>query len=63
MSPVQEEALEQARTRWRSAVADVLVKGGQRIPADLTDEPERLLDSPTYEGFPIHALYGSTAAR
>ena len=57
MSPVQEEALEQARTRWRSAVADVLVKGGQRIPADLTDEPERLLDSPTYEGFPIHALY------
>lgn len=57
MSPVQEQALEQARDRWRSAVAEVLARGGRRVPADLTDEPERLLDSPTYEGFPINALY------
>ena len=57
MSPVQEETLQQARARWRSAVADVLAKGGRYDPADLADEPERLLDSPTYEGFPIHALY------
>lgn len=57
MSPVQEEALEQARGRWRSAVADVLSKGGRRDPVDLGEEPERLLDSPTYEGFPIRALY------
>ncbi|MCB0925709.1 MAG: methylmalonyl-CoA mutase, partial [Mycobacterium sp.] len=57
MSPVQEEALEQARAHWRSAVAAVLAKGGRRDPADLGSEPERLLASPTYEGFPIRALY------
>ena len=57
MSPVQQEALEQARTRWRSAVADVLAKGGRHDPAEPAHEPERLLDSPTYEGFPIRALY------
>lgn len=57
MSPVQEEALEQARARWRSAVGDVLAKSGRRDPAGLGPEPERLLDSPTYEGFPIRALY------
>lgn len=57
MSPVQEEALEQARARWRSAVAAVLAKGGRRDPDDLGGEPERLLASPTYEGFPIRALY------
>src|SRR6267378_3518943 len=43
--------------RWRSAVAGVLVKGTRRDPADLPAEPERLLDSPTYEGFPIRPLY------
>lgn len=63
MSPVQEEALEQGRARWRSAVADVLAKGGRRDAADLGAEPERLLDSPTYEGFPIHALYTALDGR
>ncbi len=48
---------EEARARWRGAVGDVLTKGGRRDPADLPAEPERLLDSPTYEGFPVHALY------
>ncbi len=57
MSAVQQEALEQVRARWRSAVADVLAKGGRRDPAEPADEPERLLDSPTYEGFPIRPLY------
>ncbi len=57
MSPVQEEALEQARAHWRGAVAGVLAKSSRRDTADLGSEPERLLDSPTYEGFPIRALF------
>jgi methylmalonyl-CoA mutase len=49
--------LTQARERWRTAVAGVLAKTTRRDPADLPAEPERLLDTPTYEGFPVHALY------
>jgi len=49
--------LQEARARWRSAVADVLAKSSRRDPADFAGEPERLLDSPTYEGFDVHALY------
>jgi methylmalonyl-CoA mutase len=45
------------RARWRSAVAGVLAKGSRKDPADLGAEPDRLLDSPTYEGFPIRPLY------
>ena len=45
--------------RWRSAVAGVLAKSTRRVPDDLPAEPERLLDSPTYDGFPIHPLYTS----
>jgi methylmalonyl-CoA mutase len=37
----------------------VLAKSTRRDPAELPAEPERLLDSPTYEGFPIRALYTS----
>jgi len=47
---------------WRSAVAGVLTKSTRRDPADLPAEPERLLDSPTYEGFPIRPLYTSLDA-
>jgi methylmalonyl-CoA mutase len=43
--------------RWRSAVAGVLAKSTRRDPADMQAEPERLLDSPTYEGFQIRPLY------
>ena len=43
--------------RWRSAVAGVLAKSGRKDPADLGAEPDRLLDSPTYDGFPIRPLY------
>ncbi len=35
----------------------MLAKSSRREPAELGAEPERLLDSPTYEGFPIRALY------
>ena len=45
--------LEQARARWREAVAGVLAKSTRREVADLPAEPERLLDTPTYEGFPV----------
>ncbi|BBX70469.1 methylmalonyl-CoA mutase small subunit [Mycolicibacterium psychrotolerans] len=43
--------------QWRSAVATVLAKSSRREPAELGAEPERLLDSDTYEGFPIRPLY------
>ena len=56
---VQETGLQESERRWRSAVAAVLAKSTRRDPADLPPEPERLLDSPTYEGFPIRALYTS----
>ena len=48
--------------RWRSAVAGVLSKSMKRDLADLPAEPERLLDSATYEGFPIRPLYTSVDA-
>jgi methylmalonyl-CoA mutase len=51
--------LEQARARWRTAVAGVVAKTARCDPAELGDEPERLLDTPTAEpdGFAIRALY------
>lgn len=52
--------LEEGLARWRDAVAGVLARGGR---TDLPDEPERLLDSPTYEGFPIRALYTALDAQ
>lgn len=55
--------VDQARARWRSAVAGVLAKSSRRNPADLPAEPERLLDSETYEGFPIRALYTADPPR
>ncbi|UQX09329.1 methylmalonyl-CoA mutase small subunit [Candidatus Mycobacterium methanotrophicum] len=47
----------QGRARWRAAVAEVLAKSARRDADDLGPEPERLLDSRTYEGFPIRPLY------
>src|ERR1700756_4934389 len=49
--------------RWRSQVAAVLAKSTRRDPADLPAEPERLLDSPTYEGFAIRPLYTALDGR
>ena len=55
--------MEQARARWRAAVAGVLAKSSRRDPADIDSEtggePERLLDTPVAGpgGFAIRALY------
>jgi methylmalonyl-CoA mutase len=49
--------LAEGRARWRTAVAGVLAKSTRRDADELGPEPERLLDSPTYEGFAIHPLY------
>ena len=49
--------LEQVRERWRTAVAGVLSKSTRNDPAELGDQPEHLLDTPTYEGFAIRPLY------
>jgi len=52
------DELQEARARWRGAVAAVLAKGSPGAqPAEVDGSPERLLDSPTYEGFDIHPLY------
>src|SRR5258705_4479166 len=56
---VKSSAIDSDIARWRSAVAGVLAKSTRRDPADLPAEPERLLDSPTYEGFPVRPLYTS----
>ncbi|WP_297599445.1 methylmalonyl-CoA mutase small subunit [Mycobacterium sp.] len=49
--------LEQVRGRWRSAVAGVLAKSTRKDPEQLGDAPERLLETPTYDGIAIRALY------
>lgn len=49
--------LEQVRGRWRSAVAGVLAKSTRKDPEELGDAPERLLETPTYDGIAIRALY------
>jgi methylmalonyl-CoA mutase len=49
--------LEQARSRWREAVAGVLAKSTRRDVGELPAEPERLLDTDTYEGFAVRPLY------
>jgi methylmalonyl-CoA mutase len=49
--------LEQVRGRWRTAVAGVLSKSTRKDPGQLGDQPERLLECPTYEGIAIRALY------
>lgn len=54
--------LEQGLARWRAAVAGVLAKSTHRDPDGLGPEPERLLDTPTYEGFAIRALYSALDA-
>ena len=48
---------ESDRDQWRAAVAGVLAKSSRKDPGDLGAEPEHLLDSQTYEGFPIRPLY------
>ncbi|MBU8812238.1 methylmalonyl-CoA mutase small subunit [Mycolicibacterium goodii] len=50
-------AIEEDRNKWRTAVAGVLAKSSRRDPAELGPEPERQLDSQTYEGFAVRPLY------
>jgi methylmalonyl-CoA mutase len=49
--------VESDREAWRAAVAGVLAKSTRKDPSELGAEPERLLDTPTYEGFPVRPLY------
>jgi methylmalonyl-CoA mutase len=52
--------LTQARTRWRTAVAGVLAKSTRHDVDEieaLGPEPEVMLETSTYEGFAIRALY------
>ncbi|MDT7721350.1 MAG: methylmalonyl-CoA mutase [Mycobacterium sp.] len=49
--------LAQGRARWRTAVAGVLAKSTRRDADELGPEPERVLETPTYEAFAIRALY------
>src|SRR5262249_29206609 len=49
--------LEQVRERWRTAVAGVLAKSTRKEPAELGEQPEQLLDTPTYDGFAVRPLY------
>ncbi|WP_285033499.1 methylmalonyl-CoA mutase small subunit [Mycolicibacterium sp. lyk4-40-TYG-92] len=45
--------------RWQENVAGVLAKSTRKAVDDLPAEPERLLDSPTYDGFAVRPLYTS----
>lgn len=45
--------------RWQENVAGVLAKSTRKAVEDLPAEPERLLDTPTYDGFPVRPLYTS----
>lgn len=62
MSLQGSRTVESGHEQWRAAVAAVLAKGRKADPADLPPEPERLLDTPTYEGFAIRPLYTSLDA-
>ncbi len=55
--------LEQGLARWRDGVAGVLAKSMRRDASELGSEPERLLDTDTYEGFPVRPLYTALDAR
>lgn len=43
--------------RWQKNVAGVLAKTTRKAVEDLPADPERLLDSPTYDGIAIRPLY------
>lgn len=55
--------LEAGRERWRAGVAGVLAKSTRKDPADLGAEPERLLDTPTYDGVAVRPLYTALDAQ
>lgn len=49
--------------RWQKDVAGVLAKSTRRAVEDLPAEPERLLDSQTYDGIAVRPLYTSLDER
>jgi methylmalonyl-CoA mutase len=55
--------IESGLAAWRAGVAGVLAKSSRKDPSELGDEPERLLDSPTYDGFAVRPLYTALDAR
>nr|WP_264067694.1 methylmalonyl-CoA mutase small subunit [Mycolicibacterium komossense] len=55
--PADSVDLQSALARWREGVAGVLAKSMRREVSELPAEPERLLDTATYEGFPVRPLY------
>ena len=55
--PAEPAAGPPALARWRTAVAGVLAKSTRRDPGEFGAEPERFLDTPTYDGFAVRALY------
>ena len=57
VEPADRAELERARAVWRSGVAKVLAKTTRKEPAELGAEPDRLLDTPTYEGVTVRPLY------
>ena len=57
VEPAHRAELEKTRAQWRSGVAKVLSKTTRKEPAELGDEPERLLDTLTYEGVTVRPLY------
>ncbi|UPK74726.1 methylmalonyl-CoA mutase family protein [Nocardioidaceae bacterium SCSIO 66511] len=57
MNPQSAPQQPAAYESWRRAVAGVLAKGRKVDPAELGPEPERLLDTETYDGVTVAALY------
>ncbi|NIL76503.1 methylmalonyl-CoA mutase small subunit [Rhodococcus sp. B10] len=58
-SATQEDAARSAYEAWQKAVATVLAKSRRVDVADLPPEPERLLETHTYDGVTVSPLYGS----
>ncbi|MEO7078854.1 MAG: methylmalonyl-CoA mutase subunit beta, partial [Rhodococcus sp. (in: high G+C Gram-positive bacteria)] len=54
----QEDASRTAYAAWQKAVAGVLAKSRRVDVADLPEDPERLLETTTYDGVTISPLYG-----
>ncbi len=59
----QEDASRSAYAAWQKAVAGVLAKSRRVDVADLPEDPERLLETTTYDGVTISPLYGTRDER
>ncbi|MEU9808358.1 methylmalonyl-CoA mutase small subunit [Mycobacterium sp. NPDC050853] len=56
-SAVEVPEIQRDFARWQKNVAGVLAKTTRKAVEDLPADPERLLDSPTYDGIAIRPLY------